>query len=170
VIDRRISESPNDYLTYCVMCRDFFASRGKRTMHLLDLLFEADPQSRADRPEPDYSQRHENRARLKRKLLKELWGETMPDQKRYETIQLILSDDIQKRMQDRLILVEDIQQVIEYAERTGYRLLQSQNGHYMAHYKPTRVTYWIEYAPRGEAFEIFNAYSHRMEIGEDLKS
>ena len=170
VIDRRISESPNDYLTYCVMCRDFFASRGKRAMHLLDLLFEADPQSRAARPEPDYSQRHENRARLKRKLLKELWGETMPDQKRYEMIQLILSDEIQKRMEDRLILVEDIQQVIEYAERTGYRLLQPQNGHYMAHYKPTRVTYWIEYAPRGEAFEIFNAYSHRMEIGEDLKS
>ncbi len=170
VIDRRIAESQYDYLTYCVMCRDFFASRGKPTLHVLDLLFEPDPQSRAARRGPGYSQRHENRARLKQKMLKELWGEAMPDQKQFELIQLILSDEVQKRLEDRLILVEDIKQVIEYAERTGYRLLQPQTGHYLAHYKPTRVTYWIEYAPNGDAYEIYNAYSHRMEIGEDLKS
>jgi hypothetical protein len=36
VVQRRIAESELDYVTYCAMCRDFFARRGKRTLHLLD--------------------------------------------------------------------------------------------------------------------------------------
>ena len=39
-IGRRIEQSPSDYLAYCAMCRDYLASRGKRTLHLLDLVFE----------------------------------------------------------------------------------------------------------------------------------
>lgn len=170
VIDRRVAESQFDYLTYCAMCRDFFANHGKPTLHILDLMFETDLNCRAARRGPGYSQRHENRARLKRKLLKELWGETMPAQKSYESIQLILSDEVQKVLEDRLILVEDIQQVIEHAEKSGKKFKQPQSGHFLAHFKPTRVTYWVEYLPNGEAIEIFKAYSHRMELGEETRS
>ena len=170
IIERRVAESPNDFLTYCAMCRDFFVSKGKPTLHLLDLFFDNDPSARAAQHGPDYSQRHENRARLKQKLLNDLWNEKMPDQKNYESIQLFISEEIQQKLDDRLILIEDIQQVIEYAEKTGYRLVQPGNGRLLAHYKPTRVTYWVEYAPKDGGFEIFNAYSHRMEITEDLKS
>ncbi len=118
---------------------------------------------------PGYSQRHENRARLKRKLLKEVWGEAMDGQESYEAIQLMMSDEVQQRLEDRLILVEDIQRVIEYAERTGRKLRQPKTGRLLAHYRPTSVTYWVEYSPQGDAFEIHNAYSHRMEIDEDVK-
>jgi Fe-S oxidoreductase len=170
VIERRIAESQSDYLTYCAMCRDFFAAHGKPTLHLLDLLLGNDAQARATRRGPGYSQRHENRARLKRKMLKEVWGETMPAQEKYESIQLIISDEVQKRLEERLILVEDIQQVIEYAERTKHKFQQPQTGHFLAHHKPTRVTYWVEYSPQGDGFVIHNAYSHRMELGEDVKS
>ncbi len=169
VVERRIAESDADYLTYCAMCRDFFAARGKPTLHLLDLLFEKDPQARAKRLGPGYSQRHENRARLKRKMLKEIWGETMPDQASYESIQLIIPEEIQKVLEERLILVEDLQRVIEYAEKTGQKFLNSETGRLLAHYKPTRVTYWVEYSPKGAAFIIHNAYSHRMELGEEVK-
>jgi len=169
VIDRRIAESPNDYLTYCAMCRDFFASRGKPTLHLLDLFFETNLQARALRHGPGYSQRHDNRERLKQKMLKEVWSETMPAQKSYESIHLSMSAEVQKLLEDRLILIEDLQQVIEYAEKTSHKFQQGDTGHFLAHYKPTRVTYWVEYSGQGDTFEIHNAYSHRMELGEDVK-
>jgi Fe-S oxidoreductase len=170
VVENRIAASPDDYLTYCAMCRDFFAAHGKRTFHLLDLIFDEAPESRAARKGPGYSQRHENRARLKQKLLKEVWGETVDNQKNYESIQLLLTGEVQKLLEDRLILIEDIQQVIEYAERTGRKFIQPQTGHFLAHYKPVQVTYWVEYAPQADGFAIFNAYSHRMEFNEGMKS
>jgi len=169
VVERRIAASPADYVTYCAMCRDFFAARGKRTLHLLDLLFGGDREARAARRGPGYSQRHENRARLKQRLLKEVWGEVMDGQQSYEAIKLKLAEAVQQRLEDRLILVEDIQQVIEYAEKTRRKLLQPKTGHFLAHYRPTKVTYWVEYSPQGEEFVVHNAYSHRMEIIEDVK-
>jgi Fe-S oxidoreductase len=171
VVQRRIAESPLDYVTYCAMCRDLFAAQGKRSLHLLDLLYEADPESRAVRASPGYSQRHENRARLKRKLIKEVWGEEMPGSRYYEKITLNIPPEVQSRMEERLILVEDIQQVIAHAESTGKKLLNPQTGHFLAYHRPGNVTYWVEYspAPKGHGFAIHNAYSHRMLIEESKK-
>jgi glutamate synthase (NADPH) small chain len=167
VVRRRIGESAADYVTYCAVCRDFFAGRGKRALHLLDLVYGSDLDARAVRPSPGYSQRHENRARLKRRLLKEVWGEAMDEQPQsFEAIRLLITGDVQARLDERLILVEDIQRVIEYAERTGSRLLNPATGRLLAYYRPTAVTYWVEYSPQGGAFAVHNAYSHRMEIAE----
>lgn len=165
VVQRRIAESELDYVTYCAMCRDFFARRGKRTLHLLDLIYGTPGIDYTAAPPVGFSQRHENRARLKARLLNELWSETMPDQQDFETIRLILPEPVQQMIEDRLILVEDIQKVIEYAERTGKRMYNASSGHYLAYYKPTSVTYWVEYTPQQGAFLIHKAYSHRMEIG-----
>lgn len=167
VVQRRISQSPTDYLTYCAVCRDFFARRGKRTLHLLDLIAGADPDASAERPSPGISQRQENRARLKRKLLTELWGERMSDeQAAWERVRLVIPDEVQARLDDRLILQDDVRRVIEYAERTGRKLVAPKTGHLLAYYRPTAVTYWVEYAPQGGAFAVFNAYSHRMQIAD----
>ncbi len=171
VVRRRIEASPADFVTYCAVCRDFFASRGKRTLHLLDLVYGQDLDARAQRPGPGWSQRHENRSRLKRELLREVWGEAMPGQQVYEAIRLLMSAEVQELMERRLILVEDVQQVIEHAERTGASFLNRDSGRLLAGYKPASVTYWVEYAPADEAgegsghtFVVHNAYSHRMEI------
>lgn len=161
-VQRRINESPLDYVTYCAMCRDFFARRGKRTLHLLDLMY-------GETPAAGFSQRHENRARLKEKLLRDLWSETMPEGANFENIRLILPEAVQKIVDERLILVEDIQKVIEYAERSGKRMFNAATGHYLASYKPTSVTYWVEYTAQDGAFLIHRAYSHRMEIGMGAK-
>ena len=72
-------------------------------------------------------------------------------------------------MEDRLILVEDLQQVIDFAEKTGNKLVDGKTGHFFAHFKPTSVTYWIEYSVQENRFLVHNAYSHRMEIDEDAK-
>jgi Fe-S oxidoreductase len=171
VVQRRIGESPLDYVTYCAMCRDLFAAQGKRSLHLLDLLFEADQESRAVRPSPGYSQRHENRARLKRKLIKDVWGEEMPGLEDYGKIALNIPPDVQARMEERLILVEDIQAVVAYAEDTGRKLVNPQTGRFLAHHRPGNVTYWVEYSPQpeGDGFTIHNAYSHRMLVEESKK-
>ena len=100
-------------------------------------------------------------------MLREVWGEEVDEvQRDYEAIRLLIAADVQSRLEERLILVEDIQRVIEYAERTGRKLLNPATGHLLAHTRPTAVTYWVEYAPQGDTFVIYNAYSHRMEIGE----
>lgn len=166
VVQRRITASPADYVTYCATCRDFFAAHGKRTLHLLDLILAGDLDERATRPDPGYSWRHENRARLKRKLLKDVWGEEMPEQAAYEAVRLQISDEVQARLEERLILVEDVQQVIEFAERTGARFLDPDTGRCLASHRPASVTYWVEYSPRDDGFVIHNAYSHRMQVGK----
>lgn len=167
VVQRRIGESPTDYLTYCAVCRDFFARSGKRTLHLLDLIYGAEPGASAERPCPGFSQRQENRARLKRKLLAELWGERMSEERAaWEKIRLVIPEDVQARLDDRLILEDDVRRVIDHAERTGRKLVAPATGHLLAYYRPTAVTYWVEYAPADDAFIVYNAYSHRMQIGD----
>jgi hypothetical protein len=167
VVQRRINESQLDYVTYCAMCRNFFARRGKRTTHIFDYIFGETKTDLALAPAVGFSQNHENRARLKEKLLKELWSETMPEQAAFESIRLVLPDDVQKQVEDRLILVEDMQKVIENAERTGKRMFNNSTQHYLAYFKPASVTYWVEYTPQADgSFLIHKAYSHRMEIGK----
>ncbi len=169
VIRRRAQESPRDYVAYCAMCRDYLASSGKRTLHLLDLMFGVSREEAVQRKGPVYSQRHENRVRLKTSMLKEMWGERTVDSAACEAIRLEISDKVQQRMEDRLILVEDLQQVIAHAEKTGYKLFNRQTGRFLAHHKPASVTYWVEYTPTDDGFVVHNAYSHRMEVEEGLK-
>ena len=164
VVQRRIAESEFAYVTYCAMCRDFFAARGKPTRHLLDLIYGDD--NWTTQRGPDFSQRHENRARLKRKMLKEIWSEPLDDPAEYESIQLKISDAMRERLDHRLILVEDIQRVIAHAEKTGRKFMNRDTGHWLASLKPNAVTYWVEYSQQGTAFEIHNAYSHRMYVEE----
>ena len=169
VVKRRIAESQADYVTYCAMCRDSFASQGKRTLHLLDLIFGGERDARAERKSPGYSLRHENRARLKRRLLKQVWGEEMDGREEYESIELEMHEDVQELLEHRLILVEDVQRVIDYAERTGNRFVNLETGHSLACYRPANVTYWVEYTERDGTFVVHRAYSHRMEVVRDVR-
>jgi hypothetical protein len=168
-IRRRVEESPRDYLAYCAMCRDYFSFAGKRSFHLLDLIFGKPADEAALRKGPVYSQRWENRARLKNSMLRDLWGETTVEAQGWEAIPLIIPDAVQQLMQERLILVEDLRKVIDHAERTGCKLLKRDENHFIAHHKPAGVTYWVEYSASGDGFIIHNAYSHRMEIEEGGK-
>lgn len=165
VVRRRANLSEHDYLAYCGMCRDNLAAAGKRTLHLLDLLFpdprQPDP---AARPRPGWSQRRENRARLKQTLLAKVWGETPPSGADYRGIVLVIPADVRRRLDERRILDEDIQQTIAHAEAGGPKLRHPATGRLRAACRPRHVTFWVEYAPHQEGFEVFNAYCHRMEV------
>jgi len=162
---RRIAESELDYVTYCAMCRDSFSAKGKRTLHVLDLLFgaaEADPASRKG---PTFSQRHENRARLKTRLLRELWGEQVNGEGDPTPMPLIVSPEVQALMEKRMILLEDVERVIARAEASGEKIEDRTTGHLVASHRPVNVTYWVEYSVDASGIVIHNAYSHRMEVG-----
>ncbi len=164
-IGRRMRESTRDYLTYCSMCRDLFAGQGKRCLHMLDLMFEDDAPGRAGRACPTWSQRRDNRARLKRRLCAGIKEETMPETDGRP--ELIIAPDVQAVLEERFILTHDITRVIEHAEQTGRKLTRPGTDRFLAHHRVGSVTYWVEYTGTGSGpYTIHTAYSHRMEIRE----
>lgn len=162
VISRRINESESDYISYCSMCRDNFASQGKRSFHLLDILFGTCGNGIDEVRVPGISERQENRGRLKSLLLKELWNESVLEE--VPEVKLVIPDNVKQIMEERLILLSDLSKVIDYAERSGNRFRNTETGHYIAYYRPQRVTYWVEYSPDNDSFLIHNTYSHRLVI------
>ena len=165
VVQRLAGKSPADYLTYCAGCRDNLAATGKRAVHILDLIF---PDTAAPDPgarkRPGWTLGQENRIRLKEELLKELWQEGFRKMDDHEKIALNISPEVQQILEERRILVSDIQKVIHHAEATGETLFHPATGHTLAAFKPYKATFWVEYSASGGSFTLHNAYSHRMEV------
>jgi Fe-S oxidoreductase len=163
IVDRRIEVSANDYLTYCAMCRDNFARHGKRSVHLLDLVFRSpeggDP---AGRPDPGFSLRRDNRARLKTRMLREVWGEDMADPT--PEIALIVPDAVRADMERKLILVEDVARAIAEAEASGRKLKDKATSHSIATLRIGEFTCWAEYEATARGFLLHRAWGHRMQV------
>nr|WP_321526118.1 pyridine nucleotide-disulfide oxidoreductase/dicluster-binding protein [uncultured Cohaesibacter sp.] len=163
IIDKRAAERPEDYLAYCAMCRDNFARRGKRSAHLLDFLFPVDGDTDpAARPDPGFSNRRDNRARLKNRLLRELWGETMQNPDPEWTI--LISDAVRADMERKLILSDEVRTVVVHAETSGQKLKDRKSGHLIATLRTGPVTTWVEYELTDEGALIHRAYGHRMDV------
>ncbi|MBV5328881.1 MAG: 4Fe-4S dicluster domain-containing protein [Chlorobium sp.] len=163
----KAQRSPLDGLAYCAMCRDNLAATGRPVAHLLDYVFPesggSDPLARAN---PGFSQRHENRARLKADLLTTVWQEQTGPIPTHKKIRLILSQEVLDLLNSRHILEEDLQKVIHRAETAGQYLINPANQHRLAFFKPVRVTYWVEYEPDNDGYRIHSGYSHRMQLPE----
>lgn len=165
VIARRVAVSGNDYLAYCAMCRDNFAAAGKRVCHLIELLFPTvsggDPASRGWL---SWSERRENRARVKGEILRDCGEEGGGKMAAHEGIKLNMTEDVRRRIDQRRILEDDIRKVIAHGERSGKRLKDIRTGHYRACLQPENVTFWVDYSLGDEGFTVHNAYCHRMKI------
>ncbi|QGY41496.1 FAD-dependent oxidoreductase [Pseudodesulfovibrio cashew] len=161
--EKRALAAEEDFVTYCVMCRDMIAKTGKKALHLYDLLYPAETRG-ADRPSPGYSLRRENRARLKERLLTDLWHEEGGSAEPFEAIQVRFSDLAAENMEQRRILVSDVQKVLLHARDTGNMFVNKENGHLLSYVRPVVVTYWVEFEREGEAFLVHNVWSHRMHI------
>ena len=114
--DQRIQEKEGDYLAYCAMCRDLFVSRGKKTLHILDLIFGENIEELCTKKGPTLSERRNNRLKLKISILNNIWGEKMDLKEEYADINLIIDEDVSNIIEERLILESDIRKVIGYAE------------------------------------------------------
>ena len=165
VAARRAGISSSDYVTYCAMCRDNLAAAGKRVLHMLDLVFgpgkNGDP---AQRPRPGWTERQENRERLKHRLLSLLWNEEAPDMDEHRTVRLLISPEARQKLEKRRILEEDLQRVIYHAESAGDRWIHPETGRLRAAFRPFRVTFWVEYESTEDGFVVHNAYCHRMQV------
>ncbi|HWQ41016.1 MAG TPA: FAD-dependent oxidoreductase [Desulfosporosinus sp.] len=164
-VEDRIKESDKDFLVYCAMCKDLFVEGGKRTYHILDLIFGENLAELAHKKMPNLSQRHANRAGLKNKLLRELWNEEPEKEltKRNE-LNLVIPPEIWKIMEERYILFEDIEKVIEHSSRSGERFFNSEDSSYLANLRLKNLTYWVRYAEKADGIHIISVYSHRMEV------
>ena len=167
-VEDRIHESKEDMLVYCAMCKDLFADKGKRVFHILDLLFSEDPEAAALKKMPNLSERNANRAALKKKLLAELWGE-VPEQDltKNNELNLVIPPEIWKIMEERYILLDDIEKVIAHAKLSGDRFFNPEDSSYLTDLRIRNVTYWVRYAEKEDGIHILNAYSHRMEVANE---
>lgn len=161
----RIGESGDDLLVYCAMCKDLFVSGGKRTYHILDLIFVTNRERAGSLKMPNLSQRQKNRAELRRKLLRDLWGEGL-DAERMDanTLGLVIPPEVWESMEKRLILLEDVEQVISHAQKTGERFFNPESTCYSAGLRIGDVTYWVRYREEDGRIQVVGVYSHRMEI------
>lgn len=156
-------------LAYCAMCRDNLATHGRPVAHLLEILFPSIDQDPLSRSNPGFSQRHENRSRLKNDFLANLWLEDAVARPAHSNILLQISQELEDLLNSRLILFEDLQKVIHHAEHTGRYLFNPDTKRRLAKYRPVRVTYWVEYEPTEDGYLVHNGYSHRMTLPEDSK-
>lgn len=120
---------------------------------------------------PNLSERHKNRAQLKKKLLKELWNE---DQENFlQMNHLVIPDEVWRVMDERYILLEDIEKVILHSQETGERFYNPEDGSYLASLRIQDVTYWVRYivkdgsAQQDAVIQVITVYSHRMEVGKE---
>ncbi len=162
----RTTETENDILVYCAMCKNLFVSGGKRTYHLLDLIYPKEGQDNGLKKMPSLSDRHHNRSKVKQGLLKEIWNEQQKEEEE-PLYPLIISEDIVQKMDDRYILKEDIQQVINNAQESKKRFYNSEDDSFLASLRIDNVTYWVSYDERDGCIFLKNVYSHRMEIVEE---
>ncbi len=161
-VERRAAESKLDYVTYCAMCRDRLARQGKRTVHVLDVVFPCGDGDPAARRDPGFSRRQEERARLKTRLLREVWQEK--EDAVDESMRIEIPNEVRELLEKRMILVEDVRKVIEHAEETGEKLRNPTADSFLAAWRPSCVTYWVEYSAGDNAYVVHNAYSHRMQM------
>ncbi|MBS7528438.1 4Fe-4S dicluster domain-containing protein [Fusibacter paucivorans] len=162
VIADRAAESPEAYITYCAMCRDNFLGQSKPTYHILDILFGDAADDLTRLKPPDFSMRHENRAKLKRKVLSEFWGECVDEP--LPKVAFTLAEGVRDLMAERNILLEDIEMVLAHVKMTGNKIWHAQSGLFMAYYQPSAVTYWVAFEETASGYHIKNAYSHRLTI------
>lgn len=166
--DQRVRASARDYVTYCPNCRDDFAGNGKPTWHLLDIIFGGGSVGGGLKAPPTRSQRLENRKTVKTRMMETYWGEKMERPKQeHEAVKLVLCGDVEKKIDDRFILLDEVKQVILHAERSGAKFVDRENGHSLASLRIGRVTYWVEYEPCGDHYKLHKAYSHRIQIIEE---
>lgn len=166
-IKERIEESDRDYIVYCSMCRELFAGYGKRTLHILDLIYGEDLDKLAEKEPLRLWERRANRHKLKNIILEMLGENYMELDENTNDIDIVLPEDVKNLMEDRLILLQDIKEVIRNAEETGEKFINPENNHYLARKKLKNVTYWVEYEEKDGKYLIYDVYSHRMEIVEE---
>jgi len=150
------------YITYCANCRDILAAQGRPAYHLLDIL--GNGLLPPPRPAPTVSERRNNRRHAQKQWLEKFWGQTVMMPKPEDTAKLIVSPALREKLSGDWLLEEDVQTVIEQAEKTGQIIFDSQDNLYIAHQRLSLLTYWVKYRRVSGGYELADVYAHRLRI------
>ena len=161
VVDKRINENDLPYITYCINCRDSFTKAGKNNRHILEVIFDTQPESM-----PTVSQRRDNRVYLKKSMLGKYWSEEMKDARKEYDIELIIPDEIYEDMDANRILEEEVYNVVDFLLRTNRRVVDPETGIHSGYRQIGYMTYWVSFKETAteNVYEIVDVYDHRMEI------
>ena len=80
-------------------------------------------------------------------------------------MQLEVTKELERKLSDSQILVQDMEEVIAHCEKEQAGALDPETGHVIGHLKIQNITYWAEYeALEGGGYRLWNGYSHRMNL------
>lgn len=155
--ESRAGMSEHPFVTYCANCRDLISYHEKPIAHVLGLIFGLDDFARKA---PSLTERRKNREVLKRSL------QGCPEETNMEKeeLEIVLAEGLAAKLDKSLILEDDLRETIRHCEESGAKLFNPDNGCFTGHRRLGTVTYWVEYRPCGNGFEVVNTYSHRMQI------
>lgn len=173
IVTDRLNQANYPYVTYCSNCRDTFASDGKESDHLLNLILDLGIESTAV---VSLSQRWQNRIALKNSLTG-----SVADTKTVELAtseqaipksapRLVISPELRKVMNAQLIMDEDVMAVISNGETTGNLIINQVNSDVTAHLTRGLITYWVTYQKLSDGYELKNVYAHRMKIADEFSN
>jgi hypothetical protein len=86
---------------------------------------------------------------------------------KYESIVLLMTDEVAEVMKQRSISDMEIKLVIHHGENTGEKLYQPGDGRILAKMPLFGATYYVEYNPSEGGYRVHTAYLHRSEIKEN---
>lgn len=152
-----LERSDLPYLSYCMACRDRFARKGRESVHILELVYG----TAADHC-PDISAKRYNRLGLKQQLLEEIWKEKVENMQPEFT--LTYAPGAEEQMDDRMILKSDVIAVLNNLRETGEAILDADTGLCVTRARLGNVTFWVKYQEIPGGYQVFGAYSHRMNI------
>ena len=118
-------------------------------------------------PLPTVTQKQRNRMELKQAMLSLFWDELIEIEDGMYGLTLLISDEIKQKMDRKHILEKEVAQVIDFCQRTGRTVTNTETGTLTGYSQVDRMTYWVEYRPSGTSgkeFEVVNVYSHRLKI------
>jgi hypothetical protein len=165
ITQHRVEASEKPYIAYCANCREVFASRGKACAHILDIVFGLNTRLRV----PSLQEKRENSLKVKKEIMKKTSGiEFEPKTHEWDELTLVINDEIQKSMDNKLISAADLKEAIWLAENSGDKFYDESDGMCICSMVKPVITYWVQYketAPK--TYEIFSAYYHRMRFNKE---
>ena len=163
--------SDNEYVTYCVNCRDCFATQNKEASHILDYILFPN-EERQHRNAPGISQRRINRLKAKQLLLKKFWNIDFEKEfKPQDEFVIHYSDKTADKLNELLILEDNIRKTLLYGKNSGHIIYDSKDGSFVCHLQQGFQTYYVQFIINDDgSYTVINAYKHRMKIMESTEN
>ena len=144
-------------LTYCMGCRDRYARAGAESAHILELVYGVQPAS-----PPGISEKRRNRLELRRRMLREIWGEDETVEKL--DFRLDITDEARALMDERMVLDTDVARVMQRYRESGEAVLENDTGLLVTRARLGNVTFWVKFTEDSDGYTVRRVYSHRMTI------